>query len=225
MDSKTSIFPNQPCRNLEDCLKISPAPISLLGWGQPPQERTVPRPVGIAAGHHPLRVVAVTDLPLPCFLVHVGDCCLSSQHAWRHSTAPFPVAPQFLAQSEEKPHVVAHFHEWLAGVGLCLCRARRLSVATIFTTHATLLGRYLCAGAVDFYNNLENVSWECGRWGLPIFENSITLCTKPWEMELPLLPGPRSQSPQHPPPSDPRVQVPAPTSARSLHLQASTQFS
>lgn len=58
--------------------------------------------------------------------------------------------------------MVAHFHEWLAGIGLCLCRARRLPVATIFTTHATLLGRYLCAGAVDFYNNLENVSWGCG---------------------------------------------------------------
>lgn len=56
--------------------------------------------------------------------------------------------------------MVAHFHEWLAGIGLCLCRARRLPVATIFTTHATLLGRYLCAGAVDFYNNLENVSRE-----------------------------------------------------------------
>lgn len=61
--------------------------------------------------------------------------------------------------------MVAHFHEWLAGVGLCLCRARRLPVATIFTTHATLLGRYLCAGAVDFYNNLENVSLECGGGG------------------------------------------------------------
>lgn len=154
--------------------------------------------MGIAAGHHPFRAVAVTDLPLPCFLVHVGDCCLSSQHAWRHSTALFPVAPQFLAQSEEKPHVVAHFHEWLAGVGLCLCRARRLPVATIFTTHATLLGRYLCAGAVDFYNNLENVSRECGRWGLPVFGSSVTLCAKPWETELPLLPGPRSQSPQVP---------------------------
>uniref|UniRef100_A0A8C6ET14 Glycogen [starch] synthase n=1 Tax=Marmota marmota marmota TaxID=9994 RepID=A0A8C6ET14_MARMA len=72
---------------------------------------------------------------------------------------------KFLAQNEEKPHVVAHFHEWLAGIGLCLCRARRLPVATIFTTHATLLGRYLCAGAVDFYNNLENfnVDKEAGE--------------------------------------------------------------
>lgn len=68
--------------------------------------------------------------------------------------------------------MVAHFHEWLAGVGLCLCRARRLPVATIFTTHATLLGRYLCAGAVDFYNNLENVSWECGTWGCKYFRTA-----------------------------------------------------
>ena len=26
----------------------------------------------------------------------------------------------------------------------------------MFTTHATLLGRYLCAANVDFYNNLAN---------------------------------------------------------------------
>ncbi|XP_044523076.1 glycogen [starch] synthase, muscle isoform X2 [Gracilinanus agilis] len=72
---------------------------------------------------------------------------------------------KFWAQSDEKPFIVGHFHEWLAGVGLCLCRARKLPVATIFTTHATLLGRYLCAGAVDFYNNLENfnVDKEAGE--------------------------------------------------------------
>ncbi|XP_075913404.1 glycogen [starch] synthase, muscle [Petromyzon marinus] len=63
---------------------------------------------------------------------------------------------EFYAQCEEKPSMVAHFHEWLAGVGLVLCRVRHLPVATIFTTHATLLGRYLCAGHVDFYNNLAN---------------------------------------------------------------------
>ncbi|KPP69605.1 glycogen-like, partial [Scleropages formosus] len=41
---------------------------------------------------------------------------------------------------------------------------RQLPVATIFTTHATLLGRYLCAGSVDFYNNLHkfNVDKEAG---------------------------------------------------------------
>uniref|UniRef100_A0A8C5GVK5 Glycogen [starch] synthase n=1 Tax=Gouania willdenowi TaxID=441366 RepID=A0A8C5GVK5_GOUWI len=71
---------------------------------------------------------------------------------------------EFAAQSEDPPHIVAHFHEWLAGLGLVLCRERQLSIATIFTTHATLLGRYLCAGNVDFYNNLAkfNVDKEAG---------------------------------------------------------------
>uniref|UniRef100_H3BEI0 Glycogen [starch] synthase n=1 Tax=Latimeria chalumnae TaxID=7897 RepID=H3BEI0_LATCH len=64
---------------------------------------------------------------------------------------------EFVAQCEDKPYIVAHFHEWLAGIGLVLCRIRKLPVATIFTTHATLLGRYLCAGNVDFYNNLPKV--------------------------------------------------------------------
>uniref|UniRef100_A0A672KY01 Glycogen [starch] synthase n=1 Tax=Sinocyclocheilus grahami TaxID=75366 RepID=A0A672KY01_SINGR len=67
-------------------------------------------------------------------------------------------------QCDEPPHIVAHFHEWLAGLGLVLCRQRQLPVATIFTTHATLLGRYLCAGSVDFYNKLAefNVDKEAG---------------------------------------------------------------
>ncbi|KTG06786.1 hypothetical protein cypCar_00027085 [Cyprinus carpio] len=71
---------------------------------------------------------------------------------------------EFAAQCDEPPHIVAHFHEWLAGLGLVLCRQRQLPVATIFTTHATLLGRYLCAGNVDFYNNLAefNVDKEAG---------------------------------------------------------------
>ena len=63
-----------------------------------------------------------------------------------------------------EPNIIAHFHEWLAGCGLVLCRVRQLRVATIFTTHATLLGRYLCAGNVDFYNNLDkfNLDKEAG---------------------------------------------------------------
>ncbi len=64
--------------------------------------------------------------------------------------------------------VIAHFHEWLASLGLVLCRKRGLEVATIFTTHATLLGRYLCAGDVDFYNNMQwfDVDGESGKRGI-----------------------------------------------------------
>lgn len=61
--------------------------------------------------------------------------------------------------------VVAQFHEWQAGVGLIACRTRGIEMATVFTTHATLLGRYLCAGNTDFYNNLDKfaVDDEAGK--------------------------------------------------------------
>ena len=64
--------------------------------------------------------------------------------------------------------VIAHFHEWLAGVALPLTKKRHMDVTTIFTTHATLLGRYLCAGSVDFYNNLQffDVDAEAGKRGI-----------------------------------------------------------
>lgn len=63
------------------------------------------------------------------------------------------------------PRIVTHFHEWQAGVGLIALRTRHIDVATVFTTHATLLGRYLCAGNTDFYNNLNKfpVDEEAGK--------------------------------------------------------------
>ena len=60
----------------------------------------------------------------------------------------------------KKPMAVAHFHEWQAGAGLVLARVNKHPIGTVFTTHATLLGRHLCAGDVDFYNKLAEVSKE-----------------------------------------------------------------
>ncbi len=62
----------------------------------------------------------------------------------------------------QKSYVIAHFHEWLTGIGLIMTRLRGYDCALIFTTHATLLGRYLCAGSADFYNYLPWVSKERG---------------------------------------------------------------
>ncbi|ODA80449.1 hypothetical protein RJ55_03407 [Drechmeria coniospora] len=74
---------------------------------------------------------------------------------------------EFVCHEKEKA-VIAHFHEWLAGVALPLSKKRRIDVTTIFTTHATILGRYLCAGSVDFYNNLQHfdVDAEAGKRGI-----------------------------------------------------------
>ncbi|OQR79756.1 glycogen-like [Tropilaelaps mercedesae] len=67
-----------------------------------------------------------------------------------------------------QPYVTAHFHEWMTGIGLLQCRMKHLDVATVFTTHATLLGRYLCAGNVDFYNHLADfdLDREAGDRGI-----------------------------------------------------------
>ncbi|KAH9822382.1 family 3 glycosyltransferase [Melampsora americana] len=37
--------------------------------------------------------------------------------------------------------IVGHFHEWLAGLAIPLCRKRHIDITTIFTTHATLAGK------------------------------------------------------------------------------------
>ncbi|XP_078530196.1 glycogen [starch] synthase, liver isoform X1 [Lissotriton helveticus] len=58
-------------------------------------------------------------------------------------------------QLQDQTNIITHFHEWQSGAGLILSRYRKIPIATIFTTHATLLGRYLCAGNADFYNRLE----------------------------------------------------------------------
>ncbi|KAI8887337.1 glycosyltransferase family 3 protein [Backusella circina FSU 941] len=80
------------------------------------------------------------------------------------------LAAKYSEPSSGSPHpaIIAHFHEWLAGVSIPLIKKRKIDVTTIFTTHATLLGRYLCAGSVDFYNNLRefDVDQEAGKRGI-----------------------------------------------------------
>ncbi|MFH1316134.1 MAG: hypothetical protein ABII01_01320 [Candidatus Woesearchaeota archaeon] len=47
--------------------------------------------------------------------------------------------------------VVAHFHEWLAGFPLLMIKKNNLNIATVFTTHATILGRTLASNNFDLY--------------------------------------------------------------------------
>jgi glycogen(starch) synthase len=71
----------------------------------------------------------------------------------------------FTARNQPDRPIIAHFHEWLAAAALPLMRKRDLPVATVFTTHATLLGRYLCASTQDFYERLPwiNPDVEAGE--------------------------------------------------------------
>lgn len=54
--------------------------------------------------------------------------------------------------------VVAHFHEWMTGTGLLYLKAQLPQVSTIFTTHATVLGRCLAGTNMALYDDMLSVN-------------------------------------------------------------------
>ncbi len=54
--------------------------------------------------------------------------------------------------------VLAHFHEWMGGLAIPMLRREGAPVATVFTTHATQLGRTLAWGDEYFYDHLPFVN-------------------------------------------------------------------
>ena len=56
--------------------------------------------------------------------------------------------------------IIAHFHEWMAATAIPEMRHAKLPIATVFTTHATLLGRYIASADPWFYDHVPFVKWE-----------------------------------------------------------------
>jgi len=65
-------------------------------------------------------------------------------------------------------NVVAQFHEWLCAFGLLYLKKNCREVATVFTTHATVLGRTLSSNGVDLYHSLDTLDpmHEAYRFGV-----------------------------------------------------------
>ena len=57
-------------------------------------------------------------------------------------------------------NIIAHFHEWMAGLPIPGIRKGNLNIKIVFTTHATLLGRYLAMNDPQFYDHLAFYNWE-----------------------------------------------------------------
>ncbi|MGD1276101.1 MAG: glycosyltransferase [Tepidisphaeraceae bacterium] len=64
--------------------------------------------------------------------------------------------------------VIAHFHEWMAGVAVPRIAHLKLPVCTVFTTHATLLGRLLASDDPEFYQHLPTINpdEQAGHYGV-----------------------------------------------------------
>ncbi len=69
----------------------------------------------------------------------------------------------------KKPRrVLAHFHEWMSGLAIPMLRRDAEEVRTVFTTHATLLGRYMASNDEHFYDHLATAdeSIEAARYNV-----------------------------------------------------------
>ncbi len=59
-----------------------------------------------------------------------------------------------------KTDITVHFHEWMAASAIPDLKLDAPKIATVFTTHATMLGRYLAPNVEDFYNKLPSFDWR-----------------------------------------------------------------
>jgi len=55
-----------------------------------------------------------------------------------------------------KDGIIAHFHEWMTGSAILYLKMNNPSVATVFTTHATVLGRSIAGNGLALYDHIEN---------------------------------------------------------------------
>ena len=69
---------------------------------------------------------------------------------------------EFLAEEnkKEKLTLISHFHEWMAGIPILDIKQKNLPIRTVFTTHATMLGRFLAMNDTSFYDNLSKYNWR-----------------------------------------------------------------
>ncbi len=51
--------------------------------------------------------------------------------------------------------IIAHFHEWMTGTGILYLKKFVPQIATVFTTHATVLGRCIAGNGLPLYSNLN----------------------------------------------------------------------
>ncbi|MDE6272187.1 MAG: glycogen/starch synthase [Muribaculaceae bacterium] len=65
---------------------------------------------------------------------------------------------EFLKADPSK--VIAHFDEWTTGMGLLYIKAHMPEVATIFTTHATSIGRSICGNGKNLYQYFEGYNGD-----------------------------------------------------------------
>lgn len=66
----------------------------------------------------------------------------------------------FNAKTAPALNAAAHFHEWTTGMGLLYIKDKCPDIATLFTTHATSIGRSICGNSKPLYDYLKGYNGD-----------------------------------------------------------------
>jgi len=67
---------------------------------------------------------------------------------------------ELVERTDISQDVVAHYHEWMSASSLPELIREKVRLATVFTTHATVLGRYLAPNEDQYFDNLNTFNWR-----------------------------------------------------------------
>jgi glycogen synthase len=91
---------------------------------------------------------------------------------------------QYVSEEYHNEKIVGHFHEWLAGIALLHLKSCKSNVKTVFTTHATMLGRTLAGSGVNLYLSLDKINPEKEAFSHGVQDKFLTekICAKNCEV-------------------------------------------
>ena len=79
------------------------------------------------------------------------DGVISFSEAVRKTIAIWQSVLEKPSRRSEPSRLIVHAHEWMGGLAIPMLRRDRVPVATVFTTHATILGRYMAPNEDNLY--------------------------------------------------------------------------
>ena len=59
-----------------------------------------------------------------------------------------------------RENVICHFHEWMTGSGLLYIEDKMPKIGSVFTTHATVVGRAIAGNGLPLYNTMKDYNPE-----------------------------------------------------------------
>ncbi|WP_035333387.1 hypothetical protein [Dyadobacter crusticola] len=67
---------------------------------------------------------------------------------------------QLVGKLNADQDIIAHFHEWMSATCLPDLEYEKVRIATVFTAHATLLGRYLASNEDPYFHHMPYYDWQ-----------------------------------------------------------------